>query len=288
MRGKILVIGGDSLLGGSLVTAWRGRGMEALATTRRPAQLAQVCTGLMLFDLESDIRTFTIPASCSAAVLCAGMTSQEFCRREPARSRRVNVKQTARLAAALVSAGCFVVFISSSQVYDGSQPRRRSDEPVSPKTEYGRQKAEAEAAILSLGDRSAVVRLTKVFHPNLPILKSWREKLRAGETINPYFDYLCAPILLNDAVRVMQWVAEKEQGGVWQVSSPGDIPYASIAARLAKREGFDPSLVRPVPTPPNVLEHLPCFTTLDTTRLRDAFGLEMAPAADAIDSVLSA
>ena len=87
------------------------------------------------------------PAAVEAAVICAAITRQELCRKEPEATRQINVVRTLDLIRDLVEAETFVVFLSTNLVFDGSRPQRRGDEPLSPKMEYGRQKAEVEEAL---------------------------------------------------------------------------------------------------------------------------------------------
>ncbi len=57
--------------------------------------------------------------------------------------------KTSLLIKRLVAVGIFVVFISSNAVFDGTIPFVRADQPVNPKTAYGRQKAAAEEALFA-------------------------------------------------------------------------------------------------------------------------------------------
>src|SRR5690606_13067764 len=110
-------------------------------------------------DLASDVSKWEPPA-CDVAFLCAGVSSMERCRTEPERARRVNVAGTIAVAQRLLDRGAHLVYLSSNQVFDGSKPKRRGDEPTCPRSEYGRQKAHVEQALS--GQRACIVRLTKV------------------------------------------------------------------------------------------------------------------------------
>lgn len=99
------------------------------------------------------------------------------------RQHGLDVVGTLRLAHLLAEHGCFVVVISSNLVIDGIKPFRLPDEPTCPRTEYGRQKAEVEAALANLGDRAALIRLTKVFHARMPLTLGWVQSLREGKPI---------------------------------------------------------------------------------------------------------
>src|SRR5690606_26325829 len=115
-------------------------------------------------DLADDPPRWRLPEDVAVAFLCAAVTALRSCEADPAGTARANVEHTARLASMLVGRGAFVVFLSSNLVFDGSEPRRRADAPTCPATEYGRQKAAAEGALLAMGGVS-IVRLTKVVGP---------------------------------------------------------------------------------------------------------------------------
>jgi dTDP-4-dehydrorhamnose reductase len=278
-----LIVGADGLLGGELRRDCLRRGSAVAGTSFLPLAGSQ---GIVHLDLSKPASSWPKLPRCRAAVLCAAITNLEQCKRQPEMTRQVNVVQTALLAEQLAASGAFVVFISSNLVFDGTNPMRNPNEPTCPMTEYGRQKAEAEAAILRLGQRCAVVRLTKVFHRSLPVLSGWREKLRHGQVITPFSDYLFSPVPLERVIEALGRVAENEQGGVWQVSAREDVSYADLATQLATHDGSDSALVQPIPTPPGTLEHLPRFTTLDTARLEETFNLKLPTALEALRSAL--
>ncbi len=276
----LLVVGADGLLGSRLLSHARDQGWNVLGTALAP----DPASGLLPLDLNADLDSWSPPAACRAAVLCAAITSLETCRRDPSGTRRINVTQTLRLAQRLASSGIFVTFLSSNLVFDGSGPHVPANAPTQPRTEYGRQKAEVEAGLLALRAPSAIVRLTKVMHPHLAVLQGWITALRANQTIQPFADFVCSPIPLPLVVHGLSLVARGRHSGLWQFSSDSDVSYAAIARRLAQRLDVPPERVQPVgcrDRPP--LEHNPAHTTLDASRARDQLGLSFPPPLDAVD-----
>lgn len=281
MNGRLLVVGGDGLLGGALVSHWTAVGAPVIATTRR-----KPVAGAALLDLSTDSAGWQILAECKAAVICAGVTNQEACRRDPLGTRRINVEQTLKLVHALTGSGCFVVFLSTNLVFDGSRPLRHADEPLCPATEYGRQKADVERALAGLHRPCAVVRLTKVVHSALPLLGTWREALSAGRFVNAFSDYVCSPIPLDPTIQCIARIAEEQRPGVWQISADDDISYLDIALSMAQKTGCEPALVRAASGVGKV-EHLPQHTTLDASAVRAQLGVELPQAREAIANVIS-
>jgi dTDP-4-dehydrorhamnose reductase len=281
---KFLVVGGDSNLGSALIRHWRKRDLPVIATTRKKERLARDTHWL---DLQSEPDKWSLPASLRAAVLCAGITSQEQCRREPRATRHVNVTQTFKLADRLARNGCFVVFLSTNLVFDGSIPAARAERLTCPKTEYGRQKAEAEEALATLGPSVATVRLTKVFSQDLPLVQTWRRLLDQQSAVEAYTDYLCSPILLQTVVHCLAEVASRRLPGVWQLSARDEISYAEVARQVAMKIGVSASLIRPVRTPQDKLEHLPVHVTLDVSLAVNDLGLQPLTACETVNIALS-
>jgi dTDP-4-dehydrorhamnose reductase len=282
---RLLVIGGDGLIGRALVRSLSENHREVLGTTRRLDRVSPVS---VLLDLARDVKAWAPPPNCSAAFLCAAITSQEKCRADPAATARVNVIRTAELAKSLVAAGVFVVFLSSNLVFDGLRPTPKVGDVPLPRTEYGRQKAEAEQRLLALGGQIAVVRLSKVLHPAMPLLREWAVALRNGETIFPLSDLVCSPIPLDFALRALAKAGRGRKPGIWQISGERDVSYAEIALLLAQRLNVDPSLVHPQTSKERRLhlEHLPLHTTMDVSRLENELDLTPPSVRATIDSVL--
>ncbi len=282
MKHPLLVIGADGLIGRSLSRHCQQRGGTVLETCRDQAGVAD---SVIRLDLAQD--SWPALPRCTAAVICAAITSQEQCRRDPEAARQINVLRTLDLIRILAEAGTFVVFLSTNLVFDGSRPNQRWDEPLSPKIEYGRQKAEVERALAQWSDRVAIVRMTKVFHRGLPLLQEWLRALSASQPVNAFADYVCSPISLRQVVEGIAQLAVERQSGVWQFSGPQDVSYAQLASGVARILGANAGLVRAVPTPAGALEHHPAHTTLDASRAARELGLVFHEADQVLRDCLS-
>jgi dTDP-4-dehydrorhamnose reductase len=223
------------------------------------------------------------------AYLCAAVAALRDCRNEPERTAKVNVRNTVALAKTLAANGTRIVFPSTSLVFDGSHPFARADEPVCPRTEYGRQKAEAERQLLALGELTCIVRLTKVIGPEMPLLKGWVDALQKGEAIHPFSDVVMSPLSLPFVAEVLCRTAESGVSGIVQVSGNTDITYEQAARYVAGRIGAKEDLVQPVESGNSGtnLEFVPSHTTLDTSRLSGVLGLATPDVWPALDFVLT-
>jgi len=283
--GATLIVGGDGLIGRALAERLLREEVPVLATTRRAETLSDTRIPLDLMHLPADWQP---PAPVSTAFLCAAITSLDECRRDPAIASTINVHSTVALARSLVDSGAFVVFLSTNLVFDGRTPFARAEDAVNPQTEYGRQKAKAERELLTLGASVAVVRLTKVFAPDNPLIRGWVNALRRGQAIRPFSDMVLAPVPLDFTVEALLRVATARLCGITQVSASEDITYEQMATYIADRIGAAPALVQPVAATDAGLhlESVPCYTALDCSRLA-GLGLEAPSPWETVDSMLA-
>jgi len=252
----VLVAGQDGVLGRAVLARLRARGLETWGTTRRPPPWEPLTLPL---DLSVRNARLPEPPRFRAAVLCAGATGQAACAADPAGTRAVNVDGVLRLAAALLDRGTRVVFLSSDAVFAADSAPGTEGRAPAPLTEYGRQKAAAEAALLDL-DRGRglvqVCRLGKVLHRGMPLLREWVEALGRGQAIAPFADLRLAPVSLARAAAALAELALSGPPGIIHLGGVPDLTYGALAEALAVRLGRDPGLVRAVPAP-DALRPLP-------------------------------
>jgi dTDP-4-dehydrorhamnose reductase len=281
-----LVVGGDGVLGAALVDALIAAGRDVVATTRR----APPTPGRLLLDLAAPLVDWPALPRVACAWLCAAVTSQAACERDPQGSWRVNVEQTVALAERLARDGARVVFLSTSQVFDGSRARRTPADPPSPLTEYGRQKAAAEARLrAALGSRLVIARLTKVVAPDAPLFRGWLTALRRGETIRAFTDLRCAPLPLAWVAQALVRLGAQPVAGIVHLSGERDVSYHEAACHLARRLGVDPALVQPGSAVEAGLPAglRPAHTTLERNGWDPGPGLPWPTVAEAWDSLLA-
>lgn len=281
-----LIVGIDSSIGRTLATTLASAGQTFIGTTRRSAMVSE--TNIFL-DLTADTTNWRVPCPINVAYICAAVTSLAQCRQNPELSSLVNVFNTVRLAKTLVTSGAFVIFISTNQVYDGSIPLRKPDEPACPTTEYGRQKAEAERQLLDLGNLVAVVRFTKILSVQMPLFQGWIQSLKKNQVIHPLSDLIVAPIPLSFAISVLSQLADARLPGILQVSAKQDVTYAQVAYYMAQYLGAKRELIQPLTSKEAdlSLESLPLHTTLDTSKLEGKLGMKVPNLETTLKSILN-
>ena len=160
--------------------------------------------------------------------------------------------------------------------------------PLVPSANTGRQRAEAEAAILGLAG-GAVLRLTKVLSADARLLANWRASLANGEAVTPFRNFPLAPITLDFAVEMIVRIVDAAGAGIFHASGAEDLSYADLALRLASHDGADPGLVRSIDAQAGAIgfDHLPRYSSLEMRTEANDFGLAAPASIDVVDEVLT-
>jgi dTDP-4-dehydrorhamnose reductase len=282
-----LLVGGDSEIGAATDRYLRLRGEPVVATTRRPG--ARDC-GRMFFDLSRPLGGWRPPAGTSAACIFAAVARIGACDADPVASAEINVERTLALIDVLSERGIYALFLSTDKVFDGETPEVPAEAPTCPRSEYGRQKARAEARLRALFERGApigILRLAKVVSPGMPLLQSWVKALADGNSIRAFDDMAIAPTPVDIVASAITALLRTRSGGIFQLSGPRDVTYAQIGRRIAKRLGADPALIEAVSAASLPSGSTPRHTTLDCSRLRAQFGIDVPGPWDVLDRLLT-
>ena len=278
MSGPVLVVGGDGLIGQALQGEFRSVEREFVATTRRRGE------GLQL-DLAKP-HAWQIPDSIDSAVLCAAATNLAFCRDHPEEARRINVTNTLKLAEVLSEHGVFVSFLSTNLVFDGESAHVAADAPLNPRTVYGEFKGGVEREFPNAAQDFAIIRLSKVFTRNMPLLLNWQNEFREGKTVEAFTDYRCAPIDIGTTAKAIASITTGRRAGTWQLCPEEDVSYAEIAVEVARRLELPADRAKGISSREKTkLEHIPKHTTLDASRAREELNLEFPPMPVVLDRV---
>jgi dTDP-4-dehydrorhamnose reductase/SAM-dependent methyltransferase len=279
-------VGADSALGNALMQHLSAGGHNVVGTTRRRDTVDE--THLFL-DLTASPETWSIPEDIGYAVLCAARPKLADCRANPDASYRVNVDATTALARQLSSVGVYVVYPSTNLVFSGQRASMPANSKPDPHTEYGRQKAATECALLALAGPVLCLRITKIFTDDNPLFDTWVRALRGGTSIAPFRDKVDAPVPLSYVVLMIQFIIEHKPTGILQISGSRDISYESMARIGARVIGADESLIEPTTTAAQGYDgNVPENTSLDTHAIVRLSGIEVPDVEETVASAFAA
>jgi dTDP-4-dehydrorhamnose reductase len=284
-----LIVGGDSEIGAAACRALKAQGAAVVATTRRRDRVA---SDRPFLDLAAPLDDWAPPPGTQAVCLCAAIARLSACAGDPQGSAHINVVQTLALAEKLLARGIALLFLSTNQVFDGRTPHERAEAPHSPISEYGRQKARAEAALLRQlenGAPVAILRLAKVVSDTMPLIAGWIKDLTAAKTIRVFNDLKLAPTPTDLVCTAIAALLQDRARGIFQLTGPRDVSYADIGGFLAAYLDADTKLVNQTSARAAGLPEgaTPPHTTLDSSRMRVHYGLDVPDVWDVVERVVA-
>ena len=232
---RVLIVGGTGVIGSDLKKTLIRNGHDVVITSRQSSAHNDSTLALNLENIADSVKTISDAGDFDAVVLSAGVSSIRACRMNPEATSLVNVDAQVAIAKELLSANSArIILISSNRVFDGSTELTKIRSTHSPTTEYGRQKAQAETELLSLGASVKIVRFAKVISEHSELIIDWFNKLSANEKIAAFTDMALSPITVGTAVDVIERVLVTECEPVVQFSAVDEISFFDLACVIAE------------------------------------------------------
>jgi dTDP-4-dehydrorhamnose reductase len=278
-HGPALVVGGDSLVGSAIDACCRGLGMAAESTSRRD--------GARLFlDLSDPDFSALAAKRYEVAFVCVAVTDMRACQDNPELTRRINVQNTIELMRRLADRGTHLVFLSSSQVFDGETPAPAEDAATSPKNEYGAQKLAVEQAIARDRLPAAILRPTKVLADRpVGVFKGWMDALAKGNAVQAATNMALSPVMVADVAEAAVRLARGRHDGIWHLSASDDIVYFDAARLMAEMRHLPAALVvgeaLTEAQVPSIYRHR--HVTLSSDKIARALAMPLRRARDVLD-----
>ncbi|MFG6468794.1 dTDP-4-dehydrorhamnose reductase [Roseateles sp. BYS87W] len=223
-------------------------------------------------------------------VNAAAHTAVDKAESEPELARQLNAQGPALLAIEAKRTGALLVHYSTDYVFDGSgQHARTEDAPIAPLSVYGRTKAEGEDAIRASGCQHLILRTSWVYGARGGNFAKTMLRLAAERPqLKVIADQIGAPTgadLLADLTVPMLRAARVNPAliGTYHAVAAGETnwhEYARFVIEFARARGAHiqvaPDQILAIPTSdyPTPAQR-PLNSRLDTTRLRQAFGLHL-------------
>lgn len=205
MSKKILITGASGFLGWYLCQAARTQGWTVQGTYHRHSV---TITGIRLHRVDltdfAALQEAIAPIQPDAVIHAAAQARPNQCELEPELAHRINVEATLNLAAWCSDRAIPFSFISTNQVFDGTQAPYRETDPVSPINQYGEQKVAAEQGVLQRHPTALICRMPLMFGvaPTAPsFLQGFLQRLAKGEPLKLFTDEFRTPLSGADAAQ---------------------------------------------------------------------------------------
>jgi len=272
-----------------LVTGLVGQVVSSMIE-RAPCDVELIALGRPQLNLaRRDAVLATLRAArCDVIVNAAAYTAVDKAESEPEVAMRINGDGAGYVAEIAAELGAPLLHLSTDYVFDGALDRPyREDDPTGPTGAYGRSKLAGEQKIAALCPNHAILRTAWVYSPfganfvktMLRLSETHRELgVVSDQQGNPTSALDIADALLAVA-RLMRADTSSALRGIFHMTGAGEATWADFAEAIfaeAAVHGRAPVAVKRIttadcPTPAK----RPANSRLDTTKLKEAFGLTL-------------
>ncbi len=276
---RVLVTGCRGQLGRALAGAAAARGDDAVGVDLPDFDVTDEA---MVGALLRDVRPHWV-------VNAAAFTAVDEAERREAEAAAVNATAVEYLVAAADAVGAGLVHVSTDYVFDGLGRRPyREDDPVAPRSAYGRTKLAGERAA-ARGRRVLIARTAWLYGEGANFVAAIRRQIDAGtSTLRVVADQRGCPTSAVDLAAALLALADADARGLVHVVNAGSATWHELACEIVRLLGAPVEveavttgeMPRPAPRP--------AYSVLDTTRLATLLGRALPPWQDALARYLGA
>jgi len=229
-----LIIGGDGFLGRALSQHLRAKGNRVIASSRRVAK-----TNPRYFDLRENNYKILNLELFDAVFICAGVTSILSCEANLNYSDDVNIRGTKKLIQKIRKKSIFVVYISSSCVFDGTKKLANENDIPRPTSRYGYQKAQIEKYLKKHQAFFCAIRFGKISNGKFPIFQKWENEIKEKTPATAFSDFRLSPVHLQQAVEILAKAAKVRLRGIINCTSTTQLSYRQALKIFAKENNLN-------------------------------------------------
>lgn len=274
MNSKILVTGANGQLGN-----------EIRRLCRNFPGLEFIFTDVDMLDITNpDAVSVFMEASKPAIVVnCAAYTNVDGAEVNVKNVRKINSLAPQVLAAACAMQDAFLIHISTDYVFDGesNEPYNEEDE-TNPISVYGNSKLEGEEKIKTVFDNYLIIRTSWMYSEfGHNFVRSIIALAKERETLEIVNDQIGSPTYARDLANCIIDIIIKSilnpkayLPGIYHYCNQGNCSWYEFATEILNIAGIKSCKLIPVTTEqyPAVAKR-PKYSVLDTTKVRESFGI---------------
>jgi dTDP-4-dehydrorhamnose reductase len=270
---KILILGANGRLAGSLVSSW-SKNHEVTTLTRPELDVANLHSLQRLLEKkEFDI-----------LVNGTGLTNVDRCESDREEARIVNALAPDVMAHVADARGARLIHFSTDYVFDGTKrdPYTEADRPA-PLGWYGKTKLAGEDVVLKEGGFHMAVRVSWIFGRAKPsFVDALIEQATKESVVEAISDKYSSPTFAEDVARWMEPFFEPSlPGGLYHACNAGSCSwqeYGAYALECAGDAGLDLKTRTILPIRLADMKQFiaprPVFSILSSRKLAEAIGME--------------
>ena len=243
---KILVIGGNGLLGSKIVKLAQTK-YDCVPTHRTRA----LHPSSLKLDITSQEEVFHVFKTVKPNMIMhvAAETNVDRCETDRNWAWKVNAEGTANVAKACGEMNLKLVYVSTDYVFDGEKGLYTEQDTLNPINYYGLTKLKGEEFVRERCKDYLIARTSVLFgwHPWKKNFATWAiEALRCEKGIEVVDDHFNSPTLADNLSEALLEMVEKDFNGIYHTAGSERISRYEFVVKIAKIFDLDIGLVKPI------------------------------------------
>ena len=228
---KIAILGASGLLGLKLMRIL-SKNHEVVGTYLRNSS-----PELYPLDAtdESKVEEFLIKHNPDIVIDTIALTSSVACEKDQELAKKYNYETAKNISRACKKTGSYLVFISSSYIFDGEEGDYSEEDSSEPTNQYGKTKIMAEKEVLNM-EKGIVLRIDILYGYNG---KNYNNGILGNILSNKDIfvgnsEQIRQPLFVDDIVEIILSLVVRKQSGIFNVAGPDKISMLDFMRRLEK------------------------------------------------------
>ncbi|MDI6785715.1 MAG: SDR family oxidoreductase [bacterium] len=247
---KILITGGSGVLGSNLAFLISSYYKVVVQYYNNFANINN-CQSIKLNLLnKEEIKNYILKELPEVVIHTAALTNPDYCEEHKEEAYLVNTEATKAIALACQRIDAKFIFLSTDLVFGGEKSFYKEEDTVAPLSYYAKTKVWAEEYILSLDLDYTIIRTAVLYGFGNSSHLSFSDWLLQGflehKERKLFIDQYRSPILVNNLVRCIMEIIEKDLKGLYHIGGSQKINRYDFGRIMADIFKFNSDLLIPI------------------------------------------
>ena len=223
------------------------------------------------------VQRFVTDNAVDLIVNCAAYTNVDKAEEDEPTARLINADAVENLA--LASRSTKIIHISTDYVFSGDEHLPcREDDPVAPRTAYGRTKLEGEQRLLAACPDAVIIRTAWLYSPyGNNFVKTMLRLGKERDELRVVYDQIGTPTYAADLATAIYAVIEAPEWhpGIYHFTNEGVCSWFDFTVEILKQSGLNCRVSPILSSEYQYKTPRPHYSVLDKAKIKATFGIDI-------------
>ncbi|MBQ0076202.1 MAG: dTDP-4-dehydrorhamnose reductase [Bacteroidales bacterium] len=219
-------------------------------------------------------------------VNCAAYTNVDKAEEDEQTARLINALAVENLA----TAGCRIIHVSTDYVFSGNEHVPcREDDPVAPRTAYGRTKYEGEQLLMKANPEAIIFRTAWLYSPyGNNFVKTMLRYGAEKDELRVVYDQIGTPTYAEDLAKAIYAAIEAPQWhpGIYHFTNEGVCSWYDFTVEILRQAAISCHVLPILSSEYQYKTPRPHYSVLDKAKVKTTFGISIPYWTDSLQACL--